>query len=133
MKKLIKGSKAAKDFMAKIRAKRKTKTAPKKAAPKKNLGANKYPKPKLFKPTKKQTEMAAKKPVYESLNLKTTKINDKLNFNEKVGLIYGYMQITQNKIINRQKLTPFEEKLFYYVSKYGTHNGSKQAVKDKLI
>jgi len=35
MKKLVKGSKAAKDFMAKIRAKRKTKTAPKKAAVKK--------------------------------------------------------------------------------------------------
>jgi hypothetical protein len=35
MKKLVKGSKAAKDFMAKIRAKRKSKTAPKKAAPKK--------------------------------------------------------------------------------------------------
>jgi len=35
MKKLVKGSKAAKDFMAKIRAKRKSKTAPKKAAVKK--------------------------------------------------------------------------------------------------
>jgi hypothetical protein len=60
-------------------------------------------------------------------------IDDKLNFNEKVGIIYANMKIVQNKIINREKLTPFEEKLFNYITKYGFHYGSKKAVKDKII
>jgi hypothetical protein len=59
--------------------------------------------------------------------------NDKLKFYEKVGIIYAHMKIVQDKIINREKLTPYEEKLFKYVTTYGTHYGSKQAVKDKLI
>ena len=41
-----------------------------------------------------------------------SEIDDKLNFNEKVGVIYAHMKIVQNKIINREKLTPYEEKLF---------------------
>lgn len=57
----------------------------------------------------------------------------KLSFYEKVSIIYSKMKIVQDKVINRENLTPFEEKLFYYFTSYGFHNGSKQAVKDKLI
>lgn len=60
-------------------------------------------------------------------------MNEKLNFNEKVGIIYAHMKIVQDKIIARQKLTPYEEKLFKYISSYGFHNGSKKAVRDKII
>jgi len=57
--KLKKGSKAAKDFMAKIRAK-KGKSKPKA----KKVGA--YKKPTLFKPTKKQTAAAVKRLVKQA-------------------------------------------------------------------
>lgn len=57
--KLKKGSLEAKKFMAKIRAK--------KSKPKKVSGV-KYKKPKLFKPTKKETTKAVKRLVKESLH-----------------------------------------------------------------
>ena len=60
-------------------------------------------------------------------------IDEKLNYSEKVGAVFALMKLVQNKIINREKLTPFEEKLFTYTAKYGMHIGSKKAVKDKLI
>lgn len=94
------------------------------------------------KPTKKHAKKKAVKKisgVHKDTKSHNVKINvlsgidDKLNFNEKVGIIYANMKIVQNKIINREKLTAFEEKLFNYTTKYGFHNGSKKAVRDKLI
>lgn len=62
--KLKKGSAQAKAFMKKLRdARGKKKTAPKK----KISGPKRYPKPKLFKPTKKQTDQACERLVKQSL------------------------------------------------------------------
>jgi len=66
--KLKKGSKAAKDFMAKIRAK-KGKSKPKA----KKVGA--YKKPTLFKPTKKQTAAAVKRLVKQAATKKDVNIS----------------------------------------------------------
>ena len=94
------------------------------------------------KPTKKHAKKKAIKKISgvhkdtKSHNVKInvlSGINEKLNFNEKVGVIFAHMKIVQDKIINREKLTPYEEKLFKYTTMYGFHNGSKKAVRDKLI
>jgi len=66
--KLKKGSKAAKDFMAKIRVK-KGKSKPKA----KKIGA--YKKPTLFKPTKKQTAAAVKRLVKQAATKKDVNIS----------------------------------------------------------
>jgi len=72
--KLKKGSKEAKAFMAKIRAKKGTA---------KKVGA--YKKPKLFKPTAKQTQAAVKRLVKQSVKKPTTtkKVGSNLKFTPK--------------------------------------------------
>jgi len=95
MKKLIKGSKAAKDFMAKIRAKRKSKTAPKKAAVKK-ISGNKYPKPHGYQ---------VKRSVLSGLNKPYLRVSfvfyghykiESVYYNRKITCITTNMQAVDN-------------------------------------
>lgn len=75
--KLKKGSLEAKKFMAKIRAK--------KGKPKKVNGV-KYKKPKLFKPTKKETTKAVKRLVKESLHTDKNSHNYKISISGNIKL-----------------------------------------------
>ena len=94
--KLKKGSLEAKKFMAKIRAK--------KGASKKVSGV-KYKKPKLFKPTKKETTKAVKRLVKESLHTDKNSHNYKISISGVENLIkdrnlYEKMLKAKKSLIN---------------------------------
>ena len=114
MIKLKKGSQAAKNYMAKIRAMRK---GVKKAA--KKVNGIKYPKPKLFKPTEKQTKKAAQRLVKESLHKDTKSHNVNirvLSGIKKIKEIYSIpnglnKQETKNEIFNFDQALKWKQSL----------------------
>jgi hypothetical protein len=117
--KLKKGSQAAKNYMASIRAKKK---GPKKAAVKKAT-VKKAPIKSMHKDTKSHN---VKISVVSGINKNSTHA-------EKYAYAYSIMKLAQDKMLRRENLNSLENKLLSLVFSYGFHNGAKEAVKQKLI
>jgi len=122
--KLKKGSQAAKNYMASIRAKKK---GPKKAAVKKatvkKATVKKNPIKNMHKDTKSHN---VKISILSGIDKNST-------YTEKYAYAYSIMRLAQDKMIRRENLNSLENKLLSLMFTYGFHYGAKEAVKQKLI
>lgn len=145
--KLKKGSAEAKKFMASIRAKKKgaKKATAKKLSGTKKIAGVKYPKPKLFKPTKKETSAAAKRLAKQSLHKDTKSHNVKISVvsglkNDVLSALndtfkkidrYTDMKNTYSKMI-KNKTIHFEDKK-HYKYMYTVANKHLLSLKKEII
>lgn len=125
MKKLVKGSKAAKEFMAKIRAKRKTKKAPKKAATKK--ASAKKAAPKKVAPKKKLITLSGIKD--DNLEL----LKDRLKFNVSVNeFLQDLNNQIKNKTLNKEQISAIKNHI-KFAKKQILENKKMISIYKKLI
>lgn len=92
------------------------------------IGAGLY-----FLSRKKETKVEGISDKHIDQNSHNITINDKVKFERKLNEIIQLMDIIQDKIINREKLTELEEKIFKIQANRGKFYGAKEVIKRKLI